>query len=265
MSDYNERTQINASGFPFQIRVEHEIRSRYSEHRWRVSAVEHKWKNKATGQEGFIDIIVEKNPVLGISHYLIIECKRMKMGGCVFLNGPEDSEEHRAILLDFRKSHNGEEHPCWRKYDPDPRSLIATFCTVPGQHDKQTPMLERICDSLLDSAESLADEMFSKAPKPQPGSLGIKSLFIPAIVVNTELKSCAIDPKDITLDEGELKDGHGALASAPYIRFQKNFGTRYNSLDNAVDLKDINKANQRTVFVVNAGSLVTFLARWEID
>lgn len=265
MSDYDERAQINASGFPFQIRVEHEIRSTYSQHRWRVSAVEHKWKNKATSQDGFIDIIVEKNLIPGVSHYLIIECKRMKMGGCVFINGPEDVQEHSAVLLGFRKDHNGEAHPCWRKYDPDPQSHIASYCAVPGQDDKQTPMLERICDSLLDSAESLADELFSKVPKPQPGSLGTKSLFVPAIVVNTELKSCVVDPKDIALDEGEFKDGHGTIASVPYIRFQKNFGTRYSSAEHAVDLKDINKANQRTVFVVNAGSLVAFLTKWEID
>jgi hypothetical protein len=189
----------------------------------------------------------------------------MKMGGCVFINRPEDTQEHGAVLLDFRKSHNGEEHPCWRKYDPDPKSLIALYCAVPGQDDKQTPMLERICDSLLDSTESLADELFSKVPKPQPGSLGEKSLFIPAIVVNTELKSCIVDPKDIALDEGEVKDEHGTISSVPYIRFQKSFGTRYNSAGDAVNLRDINKANQRTVFVVHAGSLVDFLARWEID
>jgi len=265
MSELNERSQINASGFPFQIRVEHEIQSTLSKHKWRISATEHKWRNRETKEEGFIDIILEKRISSWSSHYLVIECKRMKLGGCIFLNRPEDHSKPNAVLLSFAKSHSGEASPGWNKYEPDPSSLIACYCAVPGQSDKQTPMLERICDSLLDSVESLADELYSKTIIPGSNAPGISSLFIPTVVVNTELKSCFINPQDISLSEGELKDDQGLIKAVPYVRFQKSFCTRYKSPANGIDLTALNAANQRTVFIVHAASLINFLVAWDID
>lgn len=42
MEDKVFRNQVNASGFPFQLRVEHEIETTYPKHKWRLIAAEHR-------------------------------------------------------------------------------------------------------------------------------------------------------------------------------------------------------------------------------
>jgi len=38
--------QINKSGFPFQLRVEHEIRMTEQQHGWSVASREHPWNGE---------------------------------------------------------------------------------------------------------------------------------------------------------------------------------------------------------------------------
>jgi hypothetical protein len=252
-------SQVNASGFPFQLRVEHEIRSTFEEHKWHVSAVEHKWKNRETGEEGFIDIVLEKVINSSSLYYLVIECKRMKEGSCVFIKKPDDIERCNADLLYFTLRHQENKIAFWRKNCPYPKSYISSYCAVPGQGDKNTPMLERICDSLLNSVESIADELFEKMPKPNSDVGLITRVFIPAVVINTELQSCSINPEEISLSLGKIEKNQGRILPVPYIRFQKSFGTKFDSSESSSNLKEINKANQRTIFVIHAQSLKEFL------
>ena len=56
--------QINSSGFPFQIRVEQEIKKSFIIHKWSSIGLEHRWINKDSGSEGFIDIVLEKKMMI---------------------------------------------------------------------------------------------------------------------------------------------------------------------------------------------------------
>ncbi len=70
--------RINKSGFLLQMALEHHVKA--SRTGWRVSTREHHWKNERTGQEGWIDLILEKRNVL-----LVVECKRAIGGKWAFL------------------------------------------------------------------------------------------------------------------------------------------------------------------------------------
>lgn len=67
--------QVNRSGFPFQLGVEHDIRATHEEHRWSVSSVEHAWTNDS-GAGGFIDLVLKREdpPTFRV----VLECKRIK-------------------------------------------------------------------------------------------------------------------------------------------------------------------------------------------
>ena len=51
--------QINKSGFPFQLRVEDEIRRTQKEHNWAVASREHPWTSADLSATGFIDIVLK--------------------------------------------------------------------------------------------------------------------------------------------------------------------------------------------------------------
>ena len=66
--------QINKSGFPFQLRVEHEIRRTQQEHNWSVASCEHPWTSGDAKSSGFIDIVLSH--IQFVTFRLVIECKR---------------------------------------------------------------------------------------------------------------------------------------------------------------------------------------------
>jgi hypothetical protein len=80
--------QVARSGFPFQLKVEDEIRSTFDKHRWSVESREHPWVHPELGSSGFIDIVLKHE------HYstcrLILECKRIKA---------DDARQLRWIFL----------------------------------------------------------------------------------------------------------------------------------------------------------------------
>jgi len=265
MSDMNYISQINSSGFPFQLGVENEIKSKAGEHGWRVSATEYKWRDPDSGRDGFIDIVLEKSENLYFTQYIIIECKRMKEGSLIFLSKQKPDKTYDAILMAEAKSNHGSIDPHWEKYAPDPRTYVSKYCTVPGQSDRGTPMLERLCDSLLLSTECVADELHRSIPSPSQG-VTVGRLYIPAIVINTELKLCKFKYSDVDLEKGELDDKKVAYETVPYLRFQKSFSTKYRLADvGRTSLRDIEKSNQRTVFVINAMRINEFLRAWSTE
>ena len=64
------------SGFPFQLRVEDEVRSTHSTHNWSIATREHAWTNKETESSGFIDLVLKHDHF--VTYRMVIECKRVK-------------------------------------------------------------------------------------------------------------------------------------------------------------------------------------------
>ncbi|MCY7351296.1 MAG: hypothetical protein LH606_11605 [Cytophagaceae bacterium] len=67
--------QVNKSGFPFQLRVEDEIKQSVLHHRWYVLSSEQPWENADAGRSGFIDLVLTNDSMH--QRNMVIECKRM--------------------------------------------------------------------------------------------------------------------------------------------------------------------------------------------
>ena len=65
--------QLSLSGFPFQLRIEEEIRSTETNHGWRVVTREQAWANSEAQSTGFIDLILRHSPLDALR--MVIECK----------------------------------------------------------------------------------------------------------------------------------------------------------------------------------------------
>jgi hypothetical protein len=68
--------QINRSGFPFQLRIEHEIRTTQSNHGWLVTSRDHPWRKPDSESSGFIDLVLNREDLP--YDRLVIECKRVR-------------------------------------------------------------------------------------------------------------------------------------------------------------------------------------------
>lgn len=188
---------------------------------------------------------------------LVIECKRTSGNGTWAFLVPNPSAKGTlvrsmwATLSDTFRSG-------WHDLCSQPDSYISEFCIVRGTGEGQAPMLERVCQSLLDSTENLAFEEIRLH-----ASMGKRFIYLPVIVTNANLQVCKFRSEDVSLEDGRLEDG--VFDSVPFIRFHKSLATRLNP---NLALRTIPLANHdkmRTVIVVSAAYLSRLLKGWEFD
>ena len=111
---------------------------------------------------------------------------------------------------------------------------------------------------VLDSVECVSEEEIEiinpKHNKP--------IIYVPVIVTTAELQTCQFSAASVSADRGEIKDGN--FEQVRFVNFSKGFSTKHSLALEALDqvfynLKDANKANERSVFVVNTSHVEAFL------
>jgi hypothetical protein len=265
--------QINKSGFPFQLRVEHDIHLGHQTHRWSVESREHAWSN-GEGRSGFIDIVLAHTQ--HTTFRLVIECKRIKANDARQLRWlfllPEQSPKPTMLASCFEVEANALNHnsdgPQWREVrvwdnvNLAPLSFQSEFCVLTSDEQRKQPILENLASEVLESIEGLAQEEINlelSQNKPRH-----KRLFIfPAIVTNAELAYCHFDPGKVKLYDGTLNESDVEIKTVPFIRFRKSLDTNF-PVGTFSYLRSANRARERTVFVVNAASMTEFLTDWQM-
>jgi hypothetical protein len=245
---------VNASGFVFQLGLAKMIESERQIHGWRVIATEHHWIDSESGTEGYIDIILQKQGV-----QMAVECKRLRGNAeWVFLITNEQKLRRTRLLWTFLSE--GKPLAGWSDFHTSPDSYESAFCAVRGRSDKSKPMLERVTDLVLSSAEGLAEQGFQLRELS-----GSARCYIPVIVTNAKLEVCVFDPQEVDIQDGSISEGE--FTTVPVIRFRKGLSTRLPTVsaeEVCWDIADVNKEGERTVFVANASSFTEFLRDFEI-
>jgi len=253
--------QLNDSGYPFQLAVEHEVKKSYQSHLWRPVVGEHRWQHVKTTQEGFVDIVLERAHGVLPNFYMIIECKRVTGGRWVFLTKHDQDQTADAHLLEEDTITRDSSGLRWVKRGCRPLSLTSSFCVVPGQKDTHGPSLERISSMLLDSVEAVAFQ--------RPDSSAARAekwvAHYPAIVTNAVIVVCKCDPAQVDIATGKLGKSAGEFISVPFVRFRKAFATTWRTDKTPMNLREMSRENQRTIFVIHAPSLPDFLAQWNLE
>lgn len=161
--------QLNKSGFPFQLCIEHVIRITTSEHNWGVASREHPWRKPDSGSSGFIDLVLSRDDFPG--DRLVIECKRIKgddsrqLQWLFLLPDPNSSPTQEMSCLEVwaapptKAAHGGwQDHRIWEDLQVNPSSFQSEFCILTGDDPKRQPILESLCAELLESLDGLAGE-----------------------------------------------------------------------------------------------------------
>lgn len=244
---------VNASGFAFQLRLEHHVRETRSRHQWDVLTREHPW---STGdRSGFADLILEQGIVR-----LIIECKRPRDASWVFLVPHGDSEQIDRCRVQWADA--SPEKPNllgWDDFKVSPASIESEFCSIRGQGEGDRSLLERLSGDLIESLPSIANDDFQLAPA---NRISQHWIYVPVIVTTAKLEVCRFSLGDVDLQEGILKQS--SFETVPFLRFRKSLAHTLNPHARGTSLNDITSDKMRTILVVNSEHLPEFLEQWDI-
>jgi len=251
------REQVNRSGFPLQIAIEHAISSNESVIGWKVYSKEHSWKNESSGTNGFIDLVlIDKHQ----TSMMVVECKRVQNSHWIFLNptSKQNSRRHARswiTLIEGGKAKNFD----WADVAIYPSTPESEFCVVAGQDPKSKPMLERVAADLTEATEGFAREDLSVLVA-QDGDL---RLYYNVIVTTAKLKVCDFLPDSISLSEGTLDEAN--FRTVPYLRFRKQLSVNREVKDVSRYEGSLFREKENTVFVVNSKHVIEFLNEYDVD
>ena len=268
MTDNNLRGLVDASGFAFQLAVEHLVHATAG--RFRVLATEHAWVHPRSRETGFADIILEEvsDKLAGLR--LVIECKRVRDGQWVFLRPDESAKMARSRFPTSPDELQSRVIAHWTAVDESnsasgtdevickPVSEYSSFCVVRGSGESQKPMLERVAAQLLDATEAIADEQF-RLDVAHRTNRRLQKIWVytPVIVTSAQLSVCELDPSQISLADGLLPQ-QATFKHASVMRFTKNLAFDTNIAEHTT-LAAVNASKDRTVFIVSSTSLIEFL------
>jgi hypothetical protein len=130
-----------------------------------------------------------------------------------------------------------------------------------GKKDSRT--LEKLAGELLLSLEYLAIEemelvksLYKELPPPP---ISEKWIYIPIIVTTADLQTMTFSPLKIDIKYGKITES--TVVPVEFIRFQKNLATNIGyEKPKMRTLRELNKENDRTVFVVKAENFIDFLS-----
>jgi hypothetical protein len=253
------RAHVNASGYPFQARVAHEIRQTSGHsHEWAVAAEEFPWYNDRDNTQGYADLILSWGRMR-----IVVECKRLGEGGTyIFLQSdPKKSLVHRARLYWTKITADRQVMEGWDEMTLLPPSPESQFCVVPGTGPKDRPLIERVAAELVSACEAVGSDQV-RGWQHDVGQ-GQTWFVVPLIVTTAELVTCKYEPSDVALDAGVLSGG--SFEPKNFIRFRKGLSTRYMPGQRTEDLGELALRKERTVIIVRAAALIELLARWNLS
>jgi hypothetical protein len=248
------RTVLNASGFLFQLSVEHTIRSHYrgksihgSGSCW-VLGREYPWSDE--NGRGYIDLLALKSDRIMV----VFECKRTRDATWVFPIEAAKAKDESPYRLQWAERGEDDSTAAWiRDTRGGPETVVAEFCAVRGAGEGHAPMLETLCGTLLRSVEAAALEILQIEHGLPSGMF-----FLPTIVTNAKLVTCTVDPSTITMDG---RTDSPDVKEIPFVRFHKSLTAKVSGSEAYADLQGMIDDRQRTVMVVNANHIVSFLTQ----
>lgn len=258
MNDPNKHiSSAKRSGFPLQIAVTHVVENSSKWHGWSVLHTEHAWKTPPSGGDDFLDVVLENEHRTSV---LNIECKRVQNSNWTFLV-PKASPNKRFHVNSWVSLHEESKLRFFNWFDlvAEPSSHQSAYCVVEGQDPKARPMLERTAAEVVESTEALAKE------KADSGILADRRLriYYNVIVTTATLNVVNFDPKDITLENGEIKQA--AHQEVPFVRFRKQLTTHAceGTFPEIKSREGFRVNNEKTAFVINSMNLVEFLREFK--
>jgi len=250
---------VNGSGFPLQIGIKTLIEKNQENLPWRVLFQEHSWVNYNEDKGGFIDLLLlSKCKVIVLN----IECKRVKDVNWLFLQPSTELTSRRHAKAFHTRAENGNiQRMGWIDVATEPTTPESEFCVFGGQDGASRSMLEKLAAEVVESTEGFAIEDHSYSHS----TPDFFRYYFNVIVTNAELHVCNFDPESVDISKGTINEA--TTTSVPFLRFRKQL-----SIHETPELswekvgpREISRAKENTVFVVNSSHILEFLRSFDLD
>ncbi|MBU3914968.1 hypothetical protein KKA14_05475 [bacterium] len=215
-----------------------------------------------TRESGFIDLVLVNH----LENYnLVVECKRVKDTSWIFLvegTGKIYRRDAKCFVLDTETVVNRFE---WFDLPLDPKTFQSQYCVIPGTDNRSISLIERAAAELVSSTEGLATEDRALSKSVCFGGSGTSRIYFNVIVTTASLQVCHLDPGKISLENGTVDEA--ILKEVPFLRFRKQLNPSY-ELSKIIDTsndKDVIRAKENTIFVVNSKHITKFLNEFRVD
>ncbi|MEW8201040.1 MAG: hypothetical protein AB2697_19825 [Candidatus Thiodiazotropha endolucinida] len=249
--------QVNRSGFPLQLAVEHAVNNHSGHNGWKIYSQEHSWKNPSSGTSGFIDLVLIDQHQLSM---MVVECKRVQNTQWIFLSN--DSKQmrrrHCKPWITYIEEDKAKKFD-WANLAIDPTSPESSFCVVAGQDPKSRPMLERLAAEANEATEAFAREDLAMLL----GNNGDLRIYYNVIVTSAELVVCEMMSNAISLASGSVDEA--SFTTVPYVRFRKQLSVNRTVDPSTRNYVSLFREKENTVFVVNSTHLLDFLNKYDVE
>jgi hypothetical protein len=250
---------VNASGFPLQLGV----KILADTPKWRVLLWEHPWEDPVSNTPKFMDVVINGQRPSDAEYgfqTMVVECKRARDTAWIFLRESNESQANHRLVIRARVIAKRENVDAplineWVDVPCRPASPIADYCVIRKKTNKEgrQEILEPVAAEVVRATEALAREEISLC---EATRARLSRVYIPMIVTTAKLFICDANYADVDFDTGEIDDA--TIASVPYLRFSKSLGQgKINRFTRR--LEDVSRQSERSVLVVQAGSLLSFL------
>lgn len=258
MDDQKLAEAVNRSGFPLQVRLRHEVQATHGQHGWSVLYEEHAWR-LPNGESGFMDLVLEDRHRTSV---LVVESKRERDVARVFLVDDE-KQLNRRHVNGWMNRRDGTRHDRAGpfEYTADPGTPQSAFCVVAGKDGPNRMSLESICSDVLSAVQGLAGEEKAMQLKDRD----MLRMYFAAVVTTAPLYVCRYQAADVSLTDGMMSDP--AFKSVPFVRFRKQLDARREVPETLAvqGPRELSRAKESTVFVIQSEAFATFLQSFEVD
>lgn len=275
MTDANARLRdlVDRSGYAFNMAVAETIRRSFNsgQQKWECTATELPWSRRTSEDGGFIDVVIRR----GDRAVGMIECKKVNNGDeLVFLTRHDANENEIECRLEVYVDQQPYEAPnsgyaltraddrfvtvnCTMATGSPESAFCAATKSEPGSAGKPRVKsanlnVDDIASLLLQSCEGAMNDWRIEQHD--------EVVCLPIIVTNASIYTCAFDAAAVNLADGDLPAG-AEFKPRPFVRFRKAFKQTAGLDPHPAPVLEAAAGNgERTVFVVEARHLVTFLA-----
>lgn len=243
------RSLLNAHGYLFQRRVEHEIRTSAD---WQVVGKEVYWANP-DGDDGFADLVIARRNLVSV-----VECKRVRGSGradvprWAFIEAQHRPWELKTQdrLAWVSSDPSAPQATGWEEFIGPNQWPAADFCITRGEGRVRGTTVERIAQTLLRAQAAILPQVAADAWRVASHT---PAVGLPMLITNARLHICQADSGEIDLERGELLAPAGAFQEVAAVRFRKSLGNP-RALDfSTVEARWID--TERTIYVISAPKL----------
>ena len=267
MNEQDLLKAINDSGFPLQIGLKQLVRG--NQKTWTVILTEHQWIDPLKGEEKFIDLVLRQ----GADDYpvrLVIECKRSRETGWIFLREPGLSPGHdrpRSVRSRVVSISETWDRAGWWDIPFNPGFPKVSYCVIRKNRQRTDELLERTAAELVRATEALACQETSLFRRSGPSLPTIWSdfrrVYVPVIVTTAKLLVCNAVYENLNLETGDVPAANAA--EEPIVTFTKSLVSI--NADQSTDsrIEQFSQQSERSVLIVQATDFLDFLSNFELS